>query len=451
MRRARSFALGAWLVGCAPNDTHPVPATPEDGGAPAPAPVLDGAVLPQENAGLDSSLGVDASSQRPHTDASDEPKETDASNGTRETDASAGDAGLDEAALRALLHVPARFPLPAIPDVNRPTAEKVALGRRLFYDPKLSFNSTTSCATCHKQELGFADGVAHPAGATGALHPRNSQGLQNVAYFASLTWASRTLVRLEEQIRVPILGDRPIELGVSEGNRDQLLARLAGDPAYSGLFAQAFPDSASGPNIDKVVFALSTFVRTMNSADSPYDRYQAGDSKALTKQQLEGLALFQGEELECFHCHSGANSTVSYADIRTTSETATYPFFNNGLYNVDGAGSYPAIDQGLYQDTLNPAHRGKFRPSSLRNIALTGPYMHDGSKTDLNAVLDHYAAGGTLTTEGPNAGDGRRNPTKSALVRGFVLTAEDRAAVLAFFESLTDQTFLHRKDLASPL
>jgi cytochrome c peroxidase len=403
----------------------------DDAGPPASG--LDGAVPQEWDASLDASLPVDASAV------------------TLETDASVADAAATaESALRALLHVPPRFPLPAIPEVNPPTPAKVALGRRLFYDPQLSFNSTTSCATCHKQELAFADGVAHPKGASGALNPRNSQGLQNVAYFASLTWASRTLVRLEDQIKVPVRGDRPIELGVSEANSEEVIARFVNDPAYAGLFERAFPDSPSGPNIDKIVFALATFVRTMNSADSPYDRYQAGDSSALTRQQLDGLALFQGEELECFHCHSGTNMSVSYADGRTTSDTATYPYFNNGLYNVDGMGSYPAIDQGLYQDTLNPAHRGKFRPAGLRNIVLTGPYMHDGSKADLGAVLDHYAAGGSLTTEGSNAGDGRRNPLKSALVAGFGLTAEDRAAVLAFFESLTDQTFLHREDLSAP-
>lgn len=447
MRMARWFALGGCLVACAPHDTRREPATRQDGGVDVTTP--DSSVAQAWDASVDGATRIEVADDAGGLDAADT-GHVDASNDALVADGAASDAGSAEEALRALLHVPPRFPLPAIPDVNRPTPTKVALGRRLFYDPQLSFNNTTSCATCHKQELGFADGIAHPAGATGALNPRNSQGLQNVAYFASLTWASRTLVRLEDQIRVPVRGDRPIELGVSEANSDEVVARFVHDPAYAGLFEKAFPESPSGPNIDKVIFALATFVRTMNSADSPYDRYQAGDSKALTKQQLEGLALFQGEELECFHCHTGTNLSVSYADGRTTEETATYPFFNNGLYNVGGSGNYPAIDQGLYQDTLNPAHRGKFRPSSLRNIALTGPYMHDGSMADLNAVLDHYSAGGTVSTEGPNAGDGRRNPLKSALVAGFGLTPEDRAAVLAFFESLTDQTFLHREDLSPP-
>jgi cytochrome c peroxidase len=360
------------------------------------------------------------------------------------------DAGLSEAALRALLHVPERMPLPAIPPENPPTAASVELGRYLFYDKGLSFNGTTSCGTCHIQALGFADGRARPVGAAGDTLLRNSMGLQNVAYFASLTWANRSLIRIEDQIRLPLRGDAPIELGLTEGRDQEVLARLAADADYTRRFAEAFPESDTGPTVNKITFALASFVRTMNGADSPLDRHRAGDTAALTEQQRRGLALFQGERLECFHCHTGTNLTVSYADARTTEDTATNPFFNNGLYNLDGAGSYPANNQGLYQSTANPAHRGMFRPAPLRNIAITGPYMHDGSKDTLDAVLSHYAAGGSVTVDGQNAGDGRKSPLKSGLVKGFVLSDEDRAAVLAFFEALTDPVFIAREDLSSP-
>jgi cytochrome c peroxidase len=383
----------------------------------------------------------------------DVPEQDDA--GGLDTSVEAGepdDAGtaLDEAALRALLHVPERMRLPAIPAENPPTAEKVELGRHLFYDKRLSFNETTSCASCHFQELGFADGKVRPVGAAGDPLPRNSMGLQNVAYFATLTWANRGLTRLEDQIRVPIRGDAPIELGLTENRDQEVLARLEADPDYARMFTAAFPNSDSGATVNKIILALATFVRTMNGADSPLDRYRAGDTAALTEQQRRGLALFQSEKLECFHCHTGTNLTVSYADARTTEDTVTYPFFNNGLYNVGGMGGYPANNQGLYQSTANPAHRGMFRPAPLRNIAITGPYMHDGSKATLGEVLDHYARGGTLTVDGPNAGDGRTNPLKSTLVNGFALDEDERAAVLAFFEALTDPVFITREDLSSP-
>ncbi|MES1173406.1 MAG: hypothetical protein ABUL62_03680 [Myxococcales bacterium] len=109
----------------------------------------------------------------------------------------------------------------------------------------------------------------------------------------------------------------------------------------------------------------------------------------ITEQQRRGAALFNGEDLECFHCHNGVNLTSSYRDFNTTDGTVRYPFFNTGLYNVDGAGSYPPQDQGLYELTLNPADRGRFRPPTLRNVALTAPYMHDGSIATLTDVVKH--------------------------------------------------------------
>lgn len=447
MRAATATAITlSWLsVACGATIESTPRDSSSDAGEPA-AEILDAA---RPVVSIDAALD----GARAHLDAAGPVVSIDvALDGARaqEDDAAAAGEELDEAALRALLHVPARMQLPLIPSVNRPSAAKVGLGRYLFYDKQLSYNRTTSCATCHEQKLGFADGVARPKGASGATLPRNSPGLQNVAYLASLTWASRSLTRLEDQLRVPIIGDNPIELGVSDANRDEVLARFADDAGYARRFAAAYPESTSGPTIEKIVFALATFVRTMNGADSPFDRYRAGDQTAMTDQQKEGLALFEGEEFECFHCHTGVNQTVSYADWRTTADTVTYPHFNNGLYNVADGGAYPPGDEGLYRDTLNPAHRGMFRPAPLRNIALTAPYMHDGSKATLDDVLSHYAAGGTVTTDGPNVGDGRKNPLKSNSVRGFALSEADRAAALAFFEALTDPVFISREDLTSP-
>ncbi len=129
----------------------------------------------------------------------------------------------------------------------------------------------------------------------------------------------------------------------------------------------------------------------------------------------------------------------------------TYPFFNNGLYNVGGDGSYPPGNQGLYELTLNPNDRGRFRPQSLRNVALTAPYMHDGSKATLEDVVRHYAAGGTVIGSGPLAGDGRLSPLKSGLVRGFAMTDEELADVVAFLQALTDQDFVNNPAFSNPL
>jgi cytochrome c peroxidase len=202
--------------------------------------------------------------------------------------------------------------------------------------------------------------------------------------------------------------------------------------------------------VRKIVFALASFCRTLISGDSAYDRYYRGDAEALTEQQIRGLFLFNSEQFECFHCHSGVNFTISYHDAATTPDTIIYPFFNNGLYNIGGDGSYPSGNQGLYELTQDLFDKGSFRPQSLRNVALTAPYMHDGSIATLRGVVEHYVAGGRLITSGPHAGDGRLNPFKSGLVRPFDATDEEIDAVVAFLESLTDYAFIENPALSDP-
>ena len=360
------------------------------------------------------------------------------------------DPAAKEAEYRAILGIPARLEVPEIPESNPPTAAKIALGRRLFYDERLSGTGTESCSSCHLQEHAFADGKVTPMGSTGEVLRRNSPGLANAAYHSTLTWANNGLQHLEDQLMVPIRGDMPIELGVSDGNVDMVLARFDADPVYAQRFREAFPDSPSGATIDKIVMALSTFLRTLVSADSPLDRYLEGDESALTEQQKRGLALFNGERFECFHCHSGVNLTSSYRDFWSSPGTLRFPFFNTGLYNVDGQGSYPAHDQGLYDVTLDPADRGKFRPPTLRNVALTAPYMHDGSIANLEDVVRNYAAGGRVIASGPNAGDGRISPLKSGLVRGFTVTDQEVADVVAFLSALTDEGFVTNPAFSDP-
>ena len=352
--------------------------------------------------------------------------------------------------LRALLRVPDHMELPAIPAFNPPTREKIELGRHLFYDERLSANQTQSCAGCHLQSLAFSDGLRTPTGSTGDVLVRNSPGLANVAYHSTLTWANDGLRTLEDQLEIPILSDNPIELGVTDGVRDEVLARFDADPEYARMLAAAFPESPAGTTLNKVIFALASFCRSLISGASPYDRHLAGDPSALTEQQRRGLALFNGEKFECFHCHAGVLLSTSYRDENTDDDELRTPFFNNGLYNVDGAGGYPPFDQGLYDLTLDPADRGLFRPASLRNVALTAPYMHDGSIATLRDVIRHYAAGGRRIESGPFAGDGRLSPLKSGLVRGFDATEEEIDAVLSLFEAFTDRQFLEDPAFSDP-
>lgn len=356
----------------------------------------------------------------------------------------------DNLTTREILELPDHMPTPYVPDFNPLTNAKIQLGRFLFYETMLSANQAQSCASCHDQSLAFSDGVAQPLGSTGHQLVRNSQSLVNVIYYSTLTWSNDTFLELEDQLNVPIRADNPIELGVTDDELENVLQRFEDDPEYLAMFTTAFPDSDSSVTMNKIIFSLASFVRTMISASSPYDKYLAGDKTALTAQEIQGFKLFNGEKFECFHCHSGINFSSSYRDANKATDAIEFPFFNNGLYNVGGDGSYPEEDQGLYDLSLNPADKGLFRPQSLRNIELTAPYMHDGSIATLREVIEHYARGGTLTESGVNAGDGKNSPLKSVLIPGFDATDEEIDAVIAFLEALTDEEFITSSKFSNP-
>lgn len=344
--------------------------------------------------------------------------------------------------------LPAGFPEPPVPEDNPMSAAKVALGRRLFYDPRLSGNETTSCGSCHLQALAFTDGRAHAEGATGQLHRRSAMSLTNVAYNTVYTWANPLMVTLEDQALVPMFGEEPVELGLS-GMEDALLARLAADADYPQLFERAFPDEAEPVSIRGIVQAISAFERTLISGDAPIDRYlRQGDSAALSESARRGLEMFFSEDQECYHCHGSFNFMDSVGTA--TSAFREVYYHNTGLYNLDGEGAFPASDQGLIEVSGLAADMGRFRAPTLRNVALTAPYMHDGSVATLDEALDHYAHGGRLIAEGEDAGDGSLSPLKSQLVPGFTLTEEQRADLLAFLMALTDEGFVTDPRFSDP-
>lgn len=344
-------------------------------------------------------------------------------------------------------NVPPGFPPPYVPPDNPMTAEKVELGRFLFYDRRLSANGTMACASCHVQARAFSDGQATPHGSTGEPLPRNSQGLANVAYYSTLTWANPVLTDLERQILIPMFSEFPVELGIT-GHEAEVLARFRADPQYQALFTAAFPDEADPYTWGNIVKALASFSRALISADSPYDRYLAGDLEALSGAALRGMDLFLSEELECHHCHGGFNFTGSTRQRNTV--FVETPFHNTGLYNLDGRGAYPPNNTGVEAVSNRPEDMGRFRAPSLRNVALTAPYMHDGSVATLEEVIRLYEAGGRYIPDGPYAGDGRRSPLKSGLVSGFTLTDQERADLLAFLEALTDPSFISDPRFSDP-
>jgi cytochrome c peroxidase len=343
--------------------------------------------------------------------------------------------------------LPKGFPVPVVPTDNPMTRAKVRLGRHLFYDSRLSHNQTQSCASCHKQELAFTDGRATSLGSTGSPHPRNSMSLVNVAYASTLTWANPLLLDLEHQALVPMFGDDPVELGLLAAA--ELEDRLKSTPLYPPLFAAAWPDDVEPLTLQHIVQALSSFQRTIVSRGSAYDRWlYGGDGAALGDAAKRGYQVFHSEDAECFHCHAGFNLT----DHVNWSGKAFFdrPYHNTGLYNLDPTGAYPEPNTGVFNVTKNPADMGRFKAPTLRNIAVTAPYMHDGSIATLEEVLDHYEAGGRTIASGPNAGIGSANPRKDPVIQRLSLTAEQRADLIAFLKSLTDEELLHDPALSSP-
>jgi cytochrome c peroxidase len=337
--------------------------------------------------------------------------------------------------------LPPLFPTPRLPPGARLTPALAELGRYLFYDVRLSGNGRSACASCHKQSLAFSDGVTTPFGSTGNPVRRNSPTLTNVAYNASHTWANAGVATLEQQALGPLTGMAPVELGIV-GFEAEILQRFASNSPYQGRFAAAFPGQTDAINFPNIVKAIAAFERRLISGTSRFDAFKAGNQDALTLTEKRGRALFLTERLGCHHCHGGFNLTVAVSD-------ASPAFFNTGLYNLPD-GRYPATDRGLIEVTQLSSDEGKFKPPTLRNIAVTAPYMHDGSVATLEQVIDIYQRGGRLISVGPLAGDGRSNPHKSPLISGFSLTSQERADLLAFLLALTDQSFLSDPTLADP-
>ena len=341
--------------------------------------------------------------------------------------------------------LPGWVPKPLVSPDNPMSASKVELGRFLFYDKRLSQNAQMACATCHEQRHAFTEKRAVALGVTLEQHPRNTMPLANVAYVPRLTWANPLLDSLEAQALIPLFGQAPVEMGLA-GREAAVTRLLLRDPRYERLFRQAFATEAAPHTLANLTKALAAFQRSLLSFDAPYDRYRyGGDTRAITASAKRGEKLFFSDKLACFHCHGGINFSDSVKHQKLALEEVA--FHNTGLYNVDGKGAYPQRNRGVMELTQKPEDMGRFRAPSLRNIALTAPYMHDGSVATLSEVLDHYAAGGraALHTHGGNP-----NPLRGEFVKGFVLSTRERADLLAFLHALTDTSFVTNPAHADP-
>lgn len=344
--------------------------------------------------------------------------------------------------------LPDWVPRPIVPADNPMSKEKVELGRHLFYDRRLSSDGSMACATCHIQGRAFTDGRAVSPGVTGEVGSRSSMALVNVAYLPVLTWMNPLLDTLEVQALIPLFGEHPVEMGLA-GREQDVFKMLQADARYPSLFKEAFPKEADQGadalySLSTITKALASFERALVSFDSPYDRYKYGNQpNAISESAKRGEALFFGEKMECYHCHGGLNMTDNLKH-----ERLPFPelgFHNTGLYNTDGKGSYPLKNPGIIEITGDQADKGKFRTPGLRNIAVTAPYMHDGSISILEQVIrSHYAKAG-------RAGEkGNSNPLRSEFLVGFEVDAQEVSDLVAFLNALTDQGFLTNPAFADP-
>lgn len=285
-----------------------------------------------------------------------------------------------------------------VPTGNPLTPEKVGLGRRLFFDPILSRDFSVACATCHDPRRAFSDGQPRAAGIGGRINGRHAPALLNRGYGRAFFWDGRA-ASLEDQVLRPI--EHPDELGHS---MSELMLRLRGHPEYVRLFRAVFDRD---PHAEDLARALASYVRTILSGDAPIDRYFAGERQALSAEQLEGLEVFRGKG-RCTVCHGGP----TFTDER---------FHNTGVAWQDGR----LVDPGRAAITRDDRDRGAFKTPTLREVVRTAPYMHNGSITTLEEVVEWYSGGG------------RPNPTLDPDIRPIPFTPAEKRALVAFLGALS--------------
>jgi cytochrome c peroxidase len=322
--------------------------------------------------------------------------------------------------------VPTELPAMNVPETNPTTAAKIELGRHLFYDKRMSTTRQISCGTCHTPSKGFADNTAVSPGVQGRVGNLNAMTLVNLGHYEDYGWNGR-FKSLEEHAPGPIFNS--VELGFGRdpnlveyyGDPDAdtliLFRNLGEEPMYRTMFKDAFGDE--DVTIARIALAIASFERTFVSITSPVDEFNKGNKNALDGYAIRGYKLFTDEtKTNCLSCHNGANFTDNQ-------------FHNNGA-------SKTTKNRGRADRTGNSDDIGKFRTASLRNAALTAPYMHDGSIATLEDVIRRYRSGG----------DGRLN--QDPRIKPLNLSDQDVADLAAFIKTLTDKKFLDNAALQDP-
>ncbi|MCS7025692.1 MAG: cytochrome-c peroxidase [Bryobacteraceae bacterium] len=286
------------------------------------------------------------------------------------------------------------------PKDNPYSAVKAELGRLLYFDTRLSKDNTVSCATCHNPKFAFTDGQPVSTGIRGQKGGRSAPTVINRAYSLAQFWDGRAPT-LEEQAKGPI--QNPIEMGETH---DNVVQKLKAIPGYRKLFQQAF--GTEDITMDHVAKAIATFERTVLSGNSPYDRYRAGNKSALTPEQVRGMDVYFNKA-KCDQCHEGIN------------------FTSNAYHNLGVGMDKPNPDEGRFAVTKNPADWGAFKTPTLREIARTAPYMHDGSLKTLEEVVEFYNQGGVP------------NKNLDEKIKPLHLTEQEKKDLVAFLKALSGE------------
>jgi len=332
---------------------------------------------------------------------------------------------------------PFYFGLFELPPNNPLTEEGVELGRLLFYDVRLSRDSTVSCSTCHQQSRAFSDGKKLGVGINGQNTDRNTMSLVNILWSSPRKFWDGRVESLEEQAIHPI--EDPREMGLS---MDKVTDRLSNIPAYRKKFKAAF--NTGKIKKEHIAMALAQFQRTLISQDSKYDKFLKGETQ-LSEMELRGMQSFFTHPDPSINLR-GSNCGDCHRNFLTDGFSDGFDgFANNGLEDDNN------LENGLFEVTGNPADKGKFTVPSLRNIELTAPYMHDGRFNTLDEILDHYndhiKESATLDVLIRDASNEARQPDDPIALK---LTDQDKKDIIAFMLTLTDSTFITNEKYSNP-
>ncbi len=300
-----------------------------------------------------------------------------------------------------LMELPKGFSSIEVPSDNQFSQKRWELGKKLFFDPIMSSDSSISCASCHSSSLAFSDDVALSLGVNDRIGTQNAPTLANLAYHPYYTRAGG-VPTLEMQILVPIQEHNEFDFNIL-----LIVERLKNNPIYVQMASESY---GREPNAFVITRALANFERSLISGYSHYDQFENYNKNTLSKSEQRGMDLFFSDKTNCSSCHSDFNFT-------------NYAFENNGLYEE-------YTDEGRFRLTQNETDKALFKVPTLRNIELTSPYMHDGSFQTLEEVIEHYNSGG------------KNHPHKNALIQPLNLSNKEKKELVAFLKSLTDESFI---------